>query len=258
MKLHLEVGARTVDDALAAERGGADRVELYSSPLEGALTPSAGLVKVAAEAVVRLKLFVMIRPRAGDFLYTDAEFDTMRRDVDLALDMGADGIMSGILDADGRLDMARMQAIMRQCGNKPFTLHRAFDFARDPLDTLERAIDLGCDYVLTMGQESEALFDRELRQKIYAAAEGRIEVAVALGADFPTSDLPKVFAETGARHYHVVNGYRRRPSDMRWKLGDETRSDYLRETMFTIEYLSEEAVRQARDVLDRCEQGEAP
>ena len=252
MKYHLEVGARTVEDALAAERGGADRVELYSSPLEGALTPSAGLIKGAADAVTRLKLFVMIRPRAGDFLYTQREFETMQRDVDLALEMGADGIMCGILDADGHLDTSRMESIIAQCGDKPFTLHRAFDFSRDPLETLEQAIDLGCTYVLTMGQESEALFSKELRQEILATAGDRIKVAIALGADFDTAaELETVMRETGAREYHIVNGYRKRASDMRWALDAETESDYLRETMFSIDYLCEQAVREVRDIFDK-------
>jgi len=141
VKYQLEVGARTVDDVLAAERGGADRVELYSSPLEGALTPSAGLIQSAVEAVKHLKLFVMIRPRAGDFLYSRREFETMQRDVGIALEMGADGIMCGILDADGRLDVTRMRSLIAQCGERSFTLHRAFDFSRYPLETLEQAID---------------------------------------------------------------------------------------------------------------------
>ena len=252
MKRHLEVGARTVEDVLAAERGGADRVELYSSPLEGALTPSAGLIRGAAEAVTRLRLFVMIRPRAGDFLYSRGEFETMRRDVDIALEMGADGIMFGLLDADGRLDVERMRTLIAQCGDTPVTLHRAFDFSRDPLDTLERAVDLGCRYVLTMGQESEALFSKELRRRIMETAGDRIRVVLALGADFDTAgELPTVIRETGAREFHIVNGYRKRPSDMRWTLDAETESDYLRETMFSIAYLCEQAVREARDILDQ-------
>ena len=254
MKYQLEVGVRTVEDALAAERGGADRVELYSSPLEGALTPSAGLIKNAAEALTRLKLFVMIRPRAGDFLYTQREFETMQRDVDIALEMGADGTMCGILDADGHLDCSRMKSLIAQCGDKPFTLHRAFDFSHDPLETLEQAIDLGCNYVLTMGQESEALFSKELRQEILAAAGDRIKVVIALGADFDTAaELETVMRETGAREYHIVNGYRKRASDMRRTLDAETESDYLRETMFCIDYLCEQAVREVRDIFDKFE-----
>lgn len=254
MKRQLEVGARTVEDALAAERGGADRVELYSSPHEGALTPSAGLVKAAAEAVSTLKLFVMLRPRAGDFLYSDKEFDTIRRDADIALDMGADGLMCGILDADGRLDVPRMAVLKEHCCGKPFALHRAFDFSRDPLETLERAVDVGCDCFLTMGQESEALFPKETRQAVFAKAEGRIKPVVALGADFDTADLEAVARDTGAAEFHIVNNYRKRRSAMRWAPGGTTESDYLRETMFTMEYLCEQAVREARQVLDGLEE----
>lgn len=257
MKYRFEVGARSVDDALAAERGGADRVELYASPLEGALTPSAGLIKGAAAATQRLELYVMIRPRAGDFLYSQREFETMQRDVDIALDMGADGIMCGILDADGRLDTGRMTSLIARCGDRPFALHRAFDFSRDPLATLEQAIDLGCRYVLTMGQESEAVFSKELRRQILAAAGDRIRVVMALGADFDSArELEPVVRETGAWDYHIVNGYRRRASDMRWTLNSDTESDYLRETMFTVEYLSEPAVREVRDIFDRLEKEE--
>lgn len=258
MKYHLEVGARSVEDALAAERGGADRVELYSSPLEGALTPSAGLVKGAVAATQHLELFAMIRPRAGDFLYSRREFETMQRDVDVALDMGAHGIMCGILDADGGLDTKRMQRLIAQCGDTPFTLHRAFDFSRDPLETLEQAVGLGCRYVLTMGQEREAVFSRELRCRILAEAGERINVVMALGADFDTAgDLETVVRDSGARQYHVVNGYRRRASEMRWAPNHDTESDYLRDTMFTVEYLSEPAVREVRDIFDRLEKGES-
>ncbi|MBT3380602.1 MAG: copper homeostasis protein CutC [Lentisphaerae bacterium] len=258
MGYHLEVGARTVEDVLAAERGGADRVELYASPLEGALTPSAGLIKSAAEAA-RITLFVMIRPRAGDFLYTAREFETIQRDVDIALEMGADGIMCGILKPDGELDTARMKPLIAQCGDTPFALHRAFDFSRDPLETLELAIDLGCESVLTMGQEGEALFSRELRQQILAAAGDRIKVVIALGADFDTAtELRDVMRETGAREYHIVNGYRKRPSGMRWTLNAETHSDFLRETMFSMDYLCEHAVREIRDIFDQQESGGLP
>ncbi len=255
MKYKLEVGARTVDDALAAERGGADRVELYSSPLEGALTPSAGLIKAAAAEVNSLKLFVMIRPRAGDFLYTEKEFQTMQRDVEIAVEMGADGVMAGILTADGRLDCKRMKDLVRRAGGKQFTLHRAFDFAHDPLRTLNEAIDSGCNYILTIGQEQEATFSREILAKVLEQAQGRINVMLGLGAGFDTqSELDTIIRQTGATEYHVVNGYRVRPSAMEWTgPGKMNKDDYLKNTMFSIDYLSEDAVREVRNILDKYE-----
>ncbi|MCK5801826.1 MAG: copper homeostasis protein CutC [Lentisphaeria bacterium] len=256
MRYKLEVGARTVDDALAAERGGADRVELYASPLEGALTPSVGLVSATAQAVSHLQLFAMIRPRAGDFLYTEHEFQTMQRDADAVLEAGAHGIMSGVLTADGNLDLPRMKRLVdraKEAGAK-FTLHRAFDFSRDPLRTLEEAIDLGCDYVLTLGQEKEATMSLDTVRDIVDKAQERIRVVIALGANFDTAaELEDVMGRIGAHEYHIVNGYRTRASEMRWTGATHTESDYLKNTMFHIEYLSEGAVREIRNVFDRHE-----
>ena len=254
MKYMLEVGARTVDDVLAAERGGANRVELYSSPLEGALTPSAGLIKAAKSVVTDLKLFVMIRPRAGDFLYSEREFQTMQRDIEIAVEMGADGVMSGILKADGNLDMKRMKDLIRRSGDKKFSLHRAFDFSRDPMRTLDEAIELGCDYVLTMGQESEATFSKKTLLEVLKKGQKKINIMLALGANFNTNtELDAVIQETGALEYHVVNGYRSRPSEMEWTGERKGNDDYLKDTMFSIDYLSEEAVREVRNILNKYE-----
>ena len=256
MVYKLEVGARTVEDALTAERGGADRVELYVSPLEGALTPSVGLVEGVMQAVTTLEVFVMIRPRAGDFLYSDLEFDTMRRDADRLLALGVHGIMAGILTADGDLDVPRLKPLVAQAkaAGAAFTLHRAFDFSRDPLRTLEEAIDLGCDYVLTLGQEKEATMSLDTVRRIVDRGRGRIGVVIALGADFDTArELEGVMAGLGASEYHIVNGYRTHPSKMRWTGATHTESDYLKNTMFAIETLSEAAVREIRDIFDRHE-----
>lgn len=252
---NLEVGARTVDDALAAERGGADRVELYSSPLEGALTPGAGLVKAAAKAVDTLQLYVMIRPRAGDFLYTRNEFETMQRDIEIALDAGADGIMCGCLNADGSLNIKRMNDLKARCGDKKFTLHRAFDFGSDQLRMLEEAIDVGCDYVLTAGQSRETTYSQRILQEVIAKAEGRTRIMIALGADFNTAnEMADIVRRFKVRDFHVVNGYRIRNSQMDFmprliNSGD----DYLKDSMSSIDYLSEEAVREVCDVLDELE-----
>jgi copper homeostasis protein len=254
MKYKLEVGARTVDDVLSAERGGADRVELYSSPMEGALTPSAGLIKAAASLVTDLKLFVMIRPRAGDFLYREREFQSMQRDVEIAVEMGAHGVMSGILKADGNLDIKRMKDLIKRSGCKKFSLHRAIDFSKDPMRTLDEAIELGCDYILTMGQEAEATFSRKTLLEVLNKGRGKINIMIALGANFNTNaELDAVIQETGAVEYHVVNGYRQRPSGMQWKGEMKGNDDYLKDAMFSIDHLSEEAVREVRNIFDKYE-----
>ncbi|MHC4873776.1 MAG: copper homeostasis protein CutC, partial [Planctomycetota bacterium] len=251
MKYNLEVGARTVDDALAAERGGADRVELYCSPLEGALTPAAGLIKAAAEAITTLKLFAMIRPRAGDFLYSEKEFETMQRDTEIAVEMGIDGIMCGILKPNGDLDVKRMADIKKRSGSCCFTLHRAFDFTRDPFQTLEEAIDLGCNYVLSLGQEQGATFGKDTLLKIIEKADKRTNVMIALGDDFDTTaDLENTVKELGAADYHIVNGYRKCDTEMEYTGSDMIGSDHLKKTIFERDYLCEKSVREARDILD--------
>ena len=135
MRYELEVGARNVEDALSAWYGGADRVELYVSPTEGALTPSAGLVrnmiKVKKAAGIGLGIFAMIRPRSGDSLYTDAEFDVMLEDTEILNEAGAEGFMSGIVTAEGELDVRRMKMLLDRIPGKRFTLHRAFESLRD-------------------------------------------------------------------------------------------------------------------------------
>ncbi len=252
MQYVLEVGARTLDDLLAAERGGADRVELYSSPMEGALTPSAGLIQRSVQSVNTLKVFVMIRPRAGDFLYSENEFETMQRDVEIAVEMGADGIMCGILKSDGRLDIQRMKDLKRRSGNRKFVLHRAFDFSADPPETLTEAVSVGCDYVLTLGQHDNDEIRRAMISKILSKAEGKIKVVLGFGADFDTaSELELAIKETGAREYHIVNGYRKRNSKMQKTFNVDNEDDHLNETMYSIEYLSEQAVRECRDILDQ-------
>lgn len=254
MKYMLEVGARTLDDVLAAERGGANRVELYSSPLEGALTPSAGLIKAASELVNDLLLFVMIRPRAGDFLYSENEFETMRRDVEIAVEMGADGIMCGILKSDGNLDLKRMEDLKRRSAGKKFILHRAFDFSANPMRSLNDAVSLGCDYILTLGQECDAAFDRETLFRIIREAEGKTKIMLGFGADFNTAEeLDSVIRETGVYDYHIVNGYRKRASKMEKTREKTNNDDYLKDTMFCIDYLSEKAVRECREILDKYE-----
>lgn len=243
-----------MDDVIAAERGGANRVELYSSPMEGALTPSAGLIKTAADRTKKLQMFVMIRPRNGDFLYSNNEFWTMQRDVEIAMEMGADGIMCGILKNNRKLDIKRMKDLRSRSGGKKFILHRAFDFTKDPVQTLDEAISLGCDYILTIGQEHVATFNRETLLEILSRAEDKIKVMIGFGPDFNTAlELDKVIAETGAREYHIVNGYRKHLSKMNEIRSNSESCDYLQNTMLHTEYLSEEAVRECRNILDQHE-----
>ena len=258
MSYQLEVGARSVEDVFAACRGGADRVELYVSPSEGALTPSAGLVRACVQArqaaALDIGLFAMLRPRAGDMLYSKEEFSTMRHDQELLLQQGIDGLMFGVLTPEGELDLARMRELMQHCGSRPVTLHRAFDAVRDPFKTMRQAIDLGVEYLLCGGLTQSGNWDRKLLPELFELAAGKIKMVIALGPSFKTVNLPDFLLNSPFQEYHIVNGYRQRASAMKYRPGMEAEADdYLRKNQATVEYLEESAVREIRDIMDKHE-----
>ena len=171
----LELCCGSIDDAIESEKGGADRIELCSALFLGGLTPSIGTIH---EAKLRLKIpvIVMVRPRAGGFCYTSAEIATMERDTTAALEHGADGIVFGILTADGKIDLPRSQRIRRLIGDKQSVFHRAFDVTPDPFAALEQLIDMGITRVLTSGQKDSVPQGVEFIRKLVERAAGRIEI----------------------------------------------------------------------------------
>ncbi|XP_014380244.1 copper homeostasis protein cutC homolog isoform X6 [Alligator sinensis] len=153
----MEVCVDSVESAVNAERGGAGRIELCAGLIEGGTTPSvAGLLQVVKQCV-RVPVFVMIRPRGGDFLYSDREVDVMKADARLAKLHGADGLVFGALTEDGRIDTELCMALLAVCRPLPVTFHRAFDMVHDPMVALETLISLGFERVLTSGCDSSAL-----------------------------------------------------------------------------------------------------
>jgi copper homeostasis protein len=151
----LEVPVASVADALAAQEGGAARLELNAALSLGGLTPSLGTL-IEVKAAVALPVFVMIRPRPGGFAYGEADLQVIQRDADLAPQYGAEGIVFGILTADGRVEVDRCRRLLRQVGDRAADFHRAFDVTPDPFEALEQLIDLGFRRVMTSGQEETA------------------------------------------------------------------------------------------------------
>lgn len=151
----VEVCANSLESALVAQEAGADRIELCSELGVGGITPSYGLIETVRNQL-SIPVHVLIRPRSGHFTYTDFEFEVMQKNIALCKQMGVDGIVSGILKPDFSLDTDRTSVLLEASGSMKFTFHRAFDWVREPKETLEQLNTIGADYVLTSGQESSA------------------------------------------------------------------------------------------------------
>lgn len=171
----IEVCVDSVAAAVAAERGGAARLELCGSLIEGGITPSAGLIEMT-RAALSVALHVMIRPRGGDFCYDADEFESMRRDIALAKHLGADGVVFGILDVHGNVDVIRTRQLVDEARPLAVTFHRAFDMTVDLFRALDDLCATGIDRVLTSGGESTCLQGRETIAQLVRKADSRIVV----------------------------------------------------------------------------------
>jgi copper homeostasis protein len=200
----------SVPSAMAAEKGGAGRVELCDNLIEGGTTPSAGAI-AECKARVRIPVFVMIRPRGGDFLYTEVEYAIMRRDVAHAKSLGADGVVLGLLQADGTVDVERTRLLVDAARPLPVTFHRAIDVARDAAEALDALIALGIDRVLTSGQAPTAVEGASVITSLVRRAAGRIVVLPGCGID--DTNAQRLVADTGVREVHV-RGSALQPSAM--------------------------------------------
>lgn len=206
----LEVAANSIASALAAQEGGAGRVELCTALELGGLTPSHAQIAIARERLT-IPLYVLVRPRAGDFLYSDLECEAMLRDIGNCAALGCDGVVFGVLDMDGRVDRARCRSLMAAAGRLGVTFHRAFDMSADPVQALEDVIALGCERVLTSGAQASAIDGAARIHSLQTQAAGR--VTVMPGAGITTANIADVAAATGAREFHA-SAKRRLPSGM--------------------------------------------
>ena len=210
-----EICIDSVAGVKAAVEAGAARVELCAALIEGGLTPSAGVIgRAVAVADGRLKVHVIIRPRGGDFLYSEDEFAAMRGDIDAAKTAGAAGVVIGLLDAQGRVDEARTAALIAAARPLSVTFHRAFDVSRDPFASLDALIRLGADRLLTSGQEPGVVEGAPLIRRLISHAEGRI--VVMPGGDITPRNAARIAADTGAEEFHFA-AFASEPSGMAWR-----------------------------------------
>jgi len=198
--MRVEICVDSAAGALAAQRGGADRVELCDNLLEGGTTPSAGCIKVARRGL-QIGLQVMIRPRGGDFLYSEEEMQVMGEDIRTARELGADGVVIGCLSAEGEVERARTGELIELARPLKVTFHRAFDMCRDPRQALETLIALGVERVLTSGQESTCLEGLELIAALHKLAAGRI--IIMPGGGITPANVQRVVAATGVTEVHL-------------------------------------------------------
>ena len=195
-----EVCANGVESCLAAQAGGADRVELCAGIPEGGTTPSYGEIMVARRVLTTTRLHVIIRPRGGDFLYTPLELERMEADIEVARQLGADGVVIGCLHEDGTIDMEANRRLVEKAQGMSLTFHRAFDRCRDPFEALEQLIDLGFDRILTSGQQPKAIEGASLLQKLHQQAAGRIILLAGCGVNEQT--IRSLYDQTDIKEYH--------------------------------------------------------
>jgi len=241
-KLIIEVCVDSVESAMAAERGGADRVELCDNLLEGGTTPSAGAIAIARQRL-GIKLQVIIRPRGGDFCYSDVEFAVMRHDVALAKQLGADGVVIGMLTSEGDVDIERTRELIELARPLSVTFHRAFDMSRDPYRALEDLIALGVDRVLTSGQEPSVIEGLDLIAELVRVAGDRVIIMPGGGTE---RNVKKVVERSGVREVHVT-GTTSVESAMRFRNQRVFMGGELRPPEYTRLTTDPQRIRQLRD-----------
>lgn len=196
----VEACVDAIDAAIEAERGGAARLELCGELLQGGVTPSAGLVAAVWDRI-DIPLFVLVRPRPGDFLYSDDELDVMRRDIEQLKTLAADGVVIGALTADGDVDVERMRELIALARPMAVTFHRAFDFVRDQDAALDALLELGLDRLLTSGGAPTAV---EGATRIAALAQRAGDrMIVMAGGSITAANVGRVVAATGVKEVHV-------------------------------------------------------
>lgn len=215
MNYILEACVDSVQSAIEAQKGGADRVELCGNLIIGGTSPGKALFTQVRE-YTDLEIRVLLRPRFGDFCYDDYEFAAMKEDAQMYRELGADGLVTGILAPDGTLNMQQMKTLVDTAGKMDVALHRAFDVSWDPFVTLEQAVSLGLKTILTSGMKNSAWEGRDLLRSLVNESAGRIEIMA--GAGIAPEVIRELVPYTGVTACHMSG-----------KIIKESRMDFRRE-----------------------------
>lgn len=240
----LEVCVDSYTSMITAKKAGADRIELCSALNIGGLTPSYGLMKKAKD-LKDIEVFVMIRPRSGDFLYDDNEFETMKADIILAKEMGFQGVVTGILLSNGNIDIDRMKELVKTDHPLKVVLHRAFDDAKDPIEDIPKLIEMGICRILTSGQRKNALEGANYIGQLQKNFGDYITIMPGCGVN--ANNLEELYKLTRCTHFHL-SGKVNVGSKMKYRQCTKTMNTPNSE--FIVERADYNLIKRAREVLD--------
>ena len=198
--IKIEVCAFSLESCLAAEKGGANRIELCGSMYEGGTTPSAGLIQIVKQRI-SIEIHAMIRPRGGDFYYSDDEISVMQADIRIAKELGCEGIVLGILQPNGQVNVVKTKELVALAKPMQVTFHRAIDMTLDYLEALEDIIETGCERILTSGQKNTVMEGIENIETLVKKANGRIEIMAASGVNVNNA---QTLIHTGINALHLT------------------------------------------------------
>ncbi len=244
--VQIEVCCYHIASALAAEAGGADRVELCDNYFEGGTTPSLGALSLAKKKL-DIPLFAMIRPRGGDFLYSPEELEIMRYDIRTVKKLGIEGVVLGVLKADGTLDTETMSVLVAEAKPMEVTLHRAFDLTIDPFQALEDAIGLGIDRILTSGQKQKAYDGIPLIKSLVELAGDAITIMPGSGINEQT--IAEILNQTGVSEFHI-SARSKRSSQMKFQVDDLSLGD-PRSAEYSLDVADKERIKNYRKLIRR-------
>lgn len=245
--ISIEIAAYNIQSVQVAVNAGADRIELCFSPEEGGVTPSYGFIEQARK-LCPMDLFVMLRPRGGDFLYSVYEFNAMKRDLAQCQRLSVDGVVLGILTVDGSIDKSRCKELIDMARPLKVTCHRAFDMCRDPFEALDDCIEIGFDRILTSGCKSKAIEGIELIAQLIERASGRISIMPGSGIN--DTNVLELIRKTAATEVHLSattysdSKMQYRNNDIR-AMGNKGQSDYELRTV------DADMIRRMRDQLKK-------
>ena len=240
-KLILEIATSDFNSSFAAAKGGADRIELCNNLAEGGTTQSEAVIKHCREKL-NIQIFPIVRPRGGDFLYTHDEFQIMLNDINTCKELNCDGVVIGLLNSDGSIDVDRTNRLVELAYPMEVTFHRAFDRCRDPFEALEQLIAMGCTRILTSGQHQTAPEGIDLIAQLVRTADERI--VIMPGSGVRKENIQHLAQQTGANEFH---------SSLRKKVGSKMqyRHPAFGEESYEHTSVLEEDVKSLREALEQ-------